>query len=109
MRRSLLVALVAIALHAILANVLDRGAMVERMLSPGGDGALIAAAVTIAFLLLRLAMLFVLPGWILARIVLALVRFVRLRRMPTSRRPCIPAGRRVGTAAHDRGPRGSTT
>jgi hypothetical protein len=71
MSRMLLVAFVAIALHTILAHVLDRGAIVERMLSPGGDDALPAAAVTIAFLLLRLGMLFVLPGWILARLVLA--------------------------------------
>ena len=83
MRRSFVVAFVAIALHTMLAHLLDRAAIVERMLSPGGDDALPAAGITIAFMLLRLGMLFVLPGWLLARLVLARITVTR----PNGARP----------------------
>lgn len=77
-----LVAIAAIAIHTTVAHLLDRGAIVERMLSPGGDDVLFAAGITIAFVLLRLGVLFVLPGWILARLVLARISADRYRQTP---------------------------
>lgn len=79
MRRVGLVAAGAIVVHTAAAHALDRGALVERMLSPGGDDVALAAGITGAFLILRLAVLFVLPGWILARVVLEAVRIAGRR------------------------------
>lgn len=80
--RLALVAIVAIAMHAAFAHLLDRAALVERMLSPGGDDVVFAASITTAFVLLRLLVLFVLPGWILARLVLARISTDRYRQTP---------------------------
>lgn len=68
--RLALAVVVAIVVHEGCAHALDREAVVERMLSPH-DGAVTAAVVTAGFFLLRLAVLFVLPGVVLAKLVLA--------------------------------------
>lgn len=78
--RLAIIVVVAIVVQEGCAHALDREAVVERMLSPHGD-AIAAAVVTGVFVLLRLAVLFVLPGVVLARLVLAgATRLVEHRR-----------------------------
>jgi hypothetical protein len=68
-KRSAVVGVVWVAAHEVATRVCDRVGLVERMLSPGGGGAVVAVAAvaTVALFALRLGVVFVLPGWLLAR------------------------------------------
>lgn len=68
-KRSALVGVAWVAAHEVATRACDRVGVVERMLSPGGGGAAIvgAAVATVALFALRLGVVFVLPGWLLAR------------------------------------------
>lgn len=86
-RRDVLTALGLVAAHGLFAHACDRVGLVERLLSPAGGGALaLAALAAVALFALRLGVLFVLPGWLLAR---AIARWDERRRgaPPVSQRP----------------------
>lgn len=78
--RPLLVAASLVAAHEILERVCDRAELTERMLSPGGGGLALAALATASLFALRLGVIFVLPGWLLARG----IEVWRARRAPPS-------------------------
>ena len=56
-----------VGLQIALTHLLARARLLEHLLAPGG-GSLVALAVTVAFLLLRVGVIVLLPGWFLARI-----------------------------------------
>ena len=66
-RRILVEFAVLAALHFVLLHLLARAHVLEHLLAPG-PGSRLALAVTAVFLLLRLFLLVVAPGWLLARI-----------------------------------------
>lgn len=78
--RCAVVVLVLVAVHELLILGLDRTHVVERLLAPAGAGRLGAAALAVGLLVLRLTLLFVLPGAVLTRLVNAW-----LERDPTAR------------------------
>lgn len=61
----------AIVLHELLARGLDRAGLIERLLSPSGAGAVAALVAAVVLYALRLGLLFVAPGVVLARVVMA--------------------------------------
>lgn len=61
----------AIALHEVLARALDHVGLVERLLSPSGAGLALPLVAALVMYGLRLALLFVAPGWLVARAVVA--------------------------------------
>lgn len=65
--RPFLVALALVAAHELLARLCDRAELPERMLSPAGATGALAALATVALFALRLGVVFVLPGWLVAR------------------------------------------
>ncbi len=77
-QRDVVTALWLVAAHGLVARVCDRVGLVERLLSPsGGAGLALAALAAVVLFALRLGVLFVLPGWLLAR---ALARWDERRR-----------------------------
>lgn len=69
-KRALTIA-AAVVLHELLARGLDRAGLIERLLSPSGVGAVVALVAAVALYALRLGLLFVVPGVVLARLVIA--------------------------------------
>lgn len=69
--RSALVVSGLLALHELLAWGLDRTDLIERLLAPQGEGVVPAVALGGTFLVLRLTLLFVVPGAVLTRVVAA--------------------------------------
>lgn len=66
------VVLVLVGLHALLVEIAARTDLVERLLAPAGAGG--ALVLGVALLVLRVGLLFVVPGAVLLRVVEALVR-----------------------------------
>lgn len=71
-KRALAVA-VAVALHEGLARGLARAGLIERLLAPSGAWALVALVAAVALYTLRLALLFVVPGLLVARLLIGAV------------------------------------
>ena len=67
LRRILIEAAVLIAVHFALLQLLARANLLEHLLAPGADSR-VALGVTAAFLLLRVFVLVLTPGWLLARL-----------------------------------------
>ena len=67
LRRILVEAVSLVAVHFALLLLLARVNLLEHLLAPGA-GSRFALAVTAVFLLLRLFLLVLAPGWLLARI-----------------------------------------
>lgn len=61
-----------VALHALLVEVAARTDLVERLLAPAGAGG--ALVLGVALLVLRVGLLFVVPGAVLLRVVEAIAR-----------------------------------
>ncbi len=77
-----------LAAHAGLARWCDRAGLVERLLAPGGAGAWAAVVAAVGLFVLRLGLVFVVPGWLLSRGVLELRRGARRPTQPkTPARP----------------------
>lgn len=68
--RIALVLVLLIAFHAVLARVLDEAGLVERLLSPSGFKATPIALLGLLFFVLRLTLIFVAPGVVLALLIL---------------------------------------
>jgi hypothetical protein len=66
-QRTALVAAGLVAAHEGAVRAADRVGLVERMLSPGGSGVAVAAVAAVGLFALRRGVVFVLPGWLLAR------------------------------------------
>ena len=66
-RGAILGAFVLVVLQFTLAHLLAHARLLEHLLSPG-SGSNAALAVTGAFLLLRVGVLVLLPGWVLAQL-----------------------------------------
>jgi hypothetical protein len=79
--------LVAVALHEALARGLAAAGLVERLLSPSGPGVALALVAALALYGLRLGLLFVAPGVVLARLVAALVGWRRAAALRRERPP----------------------
>lgn len=62
-----------IGAHALVADLLDRAGLVERLLSPSGLDAVAALAAALVLFGLRFAVFFVLPGALFASCLLAFV------------------------------------
>jgi hypothetical protein len=73
LKRILTETAVLLALHLVLMQVLARIHLLEHLLSPG-PGSKVAIAVTTMFLLLRIFVIAILPGWFAARLWLFLTR-----------------------------------
>ena len=58
---------VLVGLQIALTHLLARARLLEHLLAPGG-GSRVALGVTVSFLLLRVGVIVLLPGWFLARI-----------------------------------------
>lgn len=64
--------LVAIAAHELLARGLAHAGLIERLLSPSATaGTVVALAAALVLYGLRFGLLFVVPGWLLARAIAA--------------------------------------
>jgi hypothetical protein len=61
-----------VALHALLVEIAARTDLVERLLAPAGAG--FALLLGVALLVLRVCLLFVVPGAVLLRVIEAIVR-----------------------------------
>ncbi len=70
----------AIVLHEALARGLDRAGLIERLLSPSGAGAAVALVAAVVMYALRLGLLFVVPGVVVARAVIGAIDAARARR-----------------------------
>ena len=79
--RPLGLAAALVAAQELFALACDRAELTERMLSPGGGGLALAALATACLFALRLGVVFVLPGWLLAR---GLEAWRARRRPPTA-------------------------
>jgi hypothetical protein len=66
LKRALIAAAALLLAHVALAYALDALGLVESLLSPSGLRALAALPLAILFYLVRLALLFVMPGLLLA-------------------------------------------
>jgi hypothetical protein len=73
----------AVALHEGLARGLARAGLIERLLAPSGAWALAALVAAVALYALRLALLFVVPGLLVARLVIGAIE----RRRRAAHRP----------------------
>lgn len=70
-RRALVVSAL-LAAHAGLAAWCDRVGLIERLLSPAGDGLAAAVVAAVALYAVRLVLVWAVPGWLLAQAVLGL-------------------------------------
>lgn len=75
--------LAMVVAHAGLARWCDRAGLVERLLAPGGAGVGAAVLAAGALFVLRLGLVFVVPGWLVSRGVLELRRGARRPTRPT--------------------------
>lgn len=95
-KRSLAI-VAAIGAHEALARGLDRAGLVERLLSPSGAGAAVVLVAAAAMYALRLGLLFVVPGVVVARAVnAALGRYSASRRARSRASSASAASARVG-------------
>lgn len=85
--RHVMAILLAIALHEALARGLAAAGLVERLLSPSGPGAALALVAALALYGLRLGLLFVAPGVVLARLLAALVGWRRASALRRAGQP----------------------
>ncbi len=67
LRRIVAEAAALLALHFVLVLILARVRLLEHLLSPGPESR-VALAVTAMFLMLRIFVLVLLPGWVVARV-----------------------------------------
>ena len=67
LRRILIEAAALVAAHFVLLQILARVNLLEHLLAPGADSRF-ALGVTAAFLLLRVFLFVLAPGWLLARL-----------------------------------------
>ena len=70
-RRALVVSAL-LAAHAGLAAWCDRVGLIERLLSPAGDGLAAAAVAAVALYAVRVVLVWAVPGWLLAQGLFAL-------------------------------------
>ena len=74
--------LALVAVHEVLARGLDRADFIARLLAPAGAGVVLSLLAALALYGLRIVLVFVIPGWLLARAVLAVVEHRRVTRGP---------------------------
>jgi hypothetical protein len=72
--------LVLVAVHEALAYGLDRADLIARLLAPAGAGVALSLVAALVLYGLRFALVFVVPGWLVARVVLAWVEHRRAVR-----------------------------
>jgi len=60
-------------LYAVSFYIMAHFRVMEALLAPGGDSARIYVAVAVTFLLLRFFVIFLAPGWFLARVCFAVL------------------------------------
>jgi hypothetical protein len=76
------VVLVLVALHEVLARGLDRADLIARLLAPAGAGVVLSLLAALVLYGLRIALVFFVPGWLVARAVFAVVEHRRVTRVP---------------------------
>ena len=67
LRKPITTAVVLIVLELALSHLLARARLLEHLLAPG-PGSTVALAVTAVFLLLRIVVILLLPGWLAAQL-----------------------------------------
>lgn len=72
--------LVALLAYQALVLVLDRIGLIERLLSPSGAGVAVALVAALVMYALRLALIFVAPGAVVAWVVIAAIEARRSAR-----------------------------
>lgn len=87
-------ALVLLALHALLAHVLAGTSVVATLLAPSGAKAFFLLMLAVGFLLLRIGVLVVLPGWLAARAAMGVTGWLLARRQREASQPALNPVRR---------------
>jgi hypothetical protein len=64
---------IALGAYLLLVRVLDRAGLIERLLSPSGAGVAVALVAALAMYTLRLGLIFVAPGVVVAWAVIAAI------------------------------------
>ncbi len=70
-RRVWAAALASVVLHEALARGLDRVDIIARLLAPAGSGVVLSLLAALALYGLRFVLVFLVPGWLVARAALA--------------------------------------